>query len=70
MRIPIENLLGGKNKCFYHLMDELPQERLSIAVAAVSAAEAVLDWTIQYVKERNSFGKKIIDFQNTKFKLA
>ena len=57
-------------KRFYHLMDELPQERLSIAVAAVSAAEAALDWTIQYVKERNDYGKKIIDFQNTKFKLA
>ena len=70
VRIPKENLLGGKNKGFYHLMDELPQERLSIAVAAVSAAEAALDWTIQYVKERNAFGKKIIDFQNTKFKLA
>ena len=70
MRVPKENLLGNKNKGFYHLMDELPQERLSIAVAAVSAAEAALDWTIQYVKERNAFGKKIIDFQNTKFKLA
>ena len=70
VKIPKENLLGGKNKGFYHLMDELPQERLSIAVAAVSAAEAALDWTIQYVKERNAFGKKIIDFQNTKFKLA
>lgn len=70
VRLPKENLLGSKGKGFYHLMDELPQERLSISVSAVSAAEAALDWTIKYVSERNAFGKKIIEFQNTKFKLA
>ena len=70
VRLPKENLLGSKGKGFYHLMNELPQERLSIAVSAVSAAEAALDWTIKYVSERNAFGKKIIEFQNTKFKLA
>ena len=70
VRLPKENLLGSKGKGFYHLMDELPQERLSIGVSAVSAAEAALDWTIKYVSERNAFGKKIIEFQNTKFKLA
>ena len=48
----------------------LPQERLSIAVTAVSAAEAALNWTISYTKERKAFDKKIIDFQNTKFILA
>lgn len=70
VRLPKENILGSKGKGFYHLMDELPQERLSIGVGAVSAAEAALDWTIKYVSERNAFGKKIIEFQNTKFKLA
>ena len=70
VRLPKENLLGSKGKGFYHLMNELPQERLSIGVGAVSAAEAALGWTIKYVSERNAFGKKIIEFQNTKFKLA
>ena len=51
-------------------MDELPQERLSIAVTAVAAAEAALKWTVSYAKERVAFDKKIIDFQNTKFILA
>ena len=70
VKLPKENLLGTKGKGFYHLMDELPQERLSLAIAAGSAAEAALDWTIKYVSERKAFGKKIIEFQNTKFKLA
>ena len=51
-------------------MEELPQERLSLAVSAVAASEAALDWTIAYVNERSAFGKKISEFQNTKFKLA
>ena len=51
-------------------MEQLPQERLAIAVSAVAAAEAALNWTIEYVNERNAFGKKIAEFQNTKFKLA
>ena len=68
--LPKENLLGSRGKGFYHLMEELPQERLSIAIAAVAASEAALDWTIKYVSERKAFGKKIIEFQNAKFKLA
>jgi acyl-CoA dehydrogenase len=51
-------------------MQELPQERLSIAVGAVANAEAALAWTIDYTKERKAFGKTIMDFQNTKFELA
>ena len=50
-------------------MDELPQERLSIAVTAIAAAKSALDWTISYTKERTAFNTKI-DFQNTKFTLA
>lgn len=68
--LPKENILGKPGHGFYQLMDELPQERLSIAVTAISAAEAALNWTIIYAKERNAFNKKIIEFQNTKFTLA
>ncbi len=70
VKLPIENILGKSGQGFFQLMDELPQERLSIAVTAISAAEAALGWTISYTKEREAFGKKIIDFQNTKFILA
>ena len=70
VELPLENILGKSEQGFFQLMDELPQERLSIAVTAVSAAEAALNWTISYTKERTAFDKKIIDFQNTKFILA
>ena len=68
--LPKENILGYTGQGFFQLMDELPQERLSIAVTAISAAEAALNWTISYCKERSAFDKKIIEFQNTKFILA
>ena len=68
--LPKENILGAPGFGFVQLMDELPQERLSIAVSAISAAEAALNWTISYAKERSAFNKKIIEFQNTKFTLA
>ena len=58
----IKNILGKPGQGFFQLMDELPQERLSIAVTAVSAAEAALNWTIAYTKERSAFKKKIIEF--------
>ena len=70
VELPLENILGKSEQGFFQLMDELPQERLSIAVTAVSAAEAALNWTISYTKERTAFDKKIIDFQNTKFILT
>ena len=63
VELPLENILGKSEQGFFQLMDELPQERLSIAVTAVSAAEAALNWTISYTKERTAFDKKIIDFQ-------
>ncbi len=68
--LPKENILGTPGHGFFQLMDELPQERLSIAVSAISAAEAALNWTIAYAKDRSAFNKKIIEFQNTKFTLA
>ncbi|MBF96808.1 MAG: Acyl-CoA dehydrogenase, short-chain specific [Alphaproteobacteria bacterium MarineAlpha9_Bin4] len=70
IELPLDNILGNSGHGFFQLMDELPQERLSIAVTAISAAESALNWTISYTKDRKAFDKKIIDFQNTKFILA
>lgn len=71
VRVPTANLLGSvEGQGFYQLMGDLPYERALIAVAAVGAMEGALAATIQYVKERSAFGKKIAEFQNTKFKLA
>jgi alkylation response protein AidB-like acyl-CoA dehydrogenase len=70
VRVPGTNLLGSEGMGFLHLMDCLPQERLSIAVVAVAAARKVLDLTIDYCKERKAFGKPIGAFQHTRFVLA
>ncbi|MGZ4560822.1 MAG: acyl-CoA dehydrogenase family protein, partial [Mycobacteriaceae bacterium] len=70
VRIPAENLLGTEGQGFIHLMNNLPQERLSIAVVAAAAMEGVLAETIQYCKDRKAFGKPIGSFQNTRFVLA
>jgi alkylation response protein AidB-like acyl-CoA dehydrogenase len=71
VRVPAANLLGAEEgQGFIQLMQQLPQERLAIAVAAVAAIEGALALTIKYTKEREAFGKPIFNFQNTKFKLA
>jgi alkylation response protein AidB-like acyl-CoA dehydrogenase len=70
VRVPADNLLGELNHGFVHLMHNLPQERVSIAVVAVAAARAALDWTVQYCHERKAFGQEIGSFQNSRFKLA
>ncbi len=70
MRVPADALLGRENHGFFHLMDELPRERLGCAVQAIGAAQGALDLTIDYVKERKAFGQTISQFQNTRFKLA
>jgi acyl-CoA dehydrogenase len=71
VRIPTTNLLGPEEgQGFYQLMKQLPQERQQIAVQSIGVIEAALDQTIAYVKERTAFGKPIIAFQNTQFKLA
>jgi acyl-CoA dehydrogenase len=68
---PPENLLGGEEgKGFAQLMQQLPQERLIIAICAVAAMERAIKLTVDYTKERKAFGQPIIDFQNTAFKLA
>lgn len=68
--VPVENLLGSEGQGFVHLVHNLPQERLSIAVSAVAAAEAALGWTLDYVKERKAFGQPVGSFQNSRFVLA
>ena len=70
-RVPVNNLLGTvEGKGFVQLMEQLPQERLIIAAGACAAIEKALRLTSDYVKERKAFGKRILDFQNTQFKLA
>ena len=70
VRVPASNMIGEENKGFIYLMNELPQERLSIAVGALASAESVLEQTIEYVKDRKAFGKRLADLQNTQFELA
>lgn len=68
--VPAENLIGEEGMGFIYLMQNLPQERLSIAVMAAAAMESVLEETIHYVKERKAFGRPIGSFQNSRFMLA
>jgi alkylation response protein AidB-like acyl-CoA dehydrogenase len=70
VQVPCSNLLGEEGKGFRYLMQQLPQERLSVAVAAQAGAEAAFEWTLAYCKERKAFGKPIGSFQNSRFKLA
>ncbi|UTA48170.1 acyl-CoA dehydrogenase family protein [Simiduia sp. 21SJ11W-1] len=70
VKVPKENLLGAEGQGFVYLMQELPQERLSVAIGAISSAESVLANTLAYVKERTAFGKPVANFQNTQFVLA
>jgi len=71
MKVPADALLGPEpGMGFIQLMQELPQERLNIAVQSVAIMEKTLRHTIEYVKERKAFGKRILDFQNTQFELA
>lgn len=70
VRVPATNMLGGEGKGFFCLMQELAWERLQIAIGATATMEAVLDDTIEYTKSRSAFGKNIIEFQNSRFKLA
>ncbi len=70
VRVPAENLLGEVGQGFRHMVDNLPQERLSIAIAGVAAARGALDMTLDYVRERKAFGRPIGEFQNSRFALA
>ena len=70
VEVPAENLLGQENNGFIYLMQELPWERMQIAIGAAAKCEAALRWTIDFVNERKAFGKPVASFQNTRFKLA
>lgn len=70
VRVPISNLIGAEGKGFNQMVQQLPYERLTIGVGAVTMAEQAVAITTKYVKERIAFGKPLIDFQNTRFKLA
>ena len=70
VKVPKQNLLGAEGMGFIYLMQELPQERLSVGLNAIAGAESILEQTIKYVKERKAFGREISSFQNTQFKLA
>ena len=70
VRVPKENVIGKLGAGFKYLMNELPQERLGLAVAALMSCETAMQQTIDYVKERKAFGKPVAVFQNTQFKLA
>jgi alkylation response protein AidB-like acyl-CoA dehydrogenase len=69
-RVPAANLLGQEGQGFAYLMQQLPQERLCIAVGAVAGAEAMLEWTVRHCREREAFGQPIGRFQHTRFTLA
>ena len=70
VRVPKANLLGELNRGFIYLMQELHWERLQIGIQAVAAAQAAIDWTVEYTRERKAFGTPVASFQNTRFKLA
>ncbi len=70
VRVPRSNLLGEEGKGFRYLMQELPQERLLVAISAVTLADAALEWTLAYTKERQVFGQSLAAFQHNRFKLA
>jgi acyl-CoA dehydrogenase len=73
VRLPADGLLGGAdflNRGFICLMEQLPWERLQIAIGAVAASQAAIGWTLDFVKQRQVFGQPVAAFQNTRFKLA
>ena len=70
VRIPAGNLIGEEGRGFECLVAQLPQERLLVAIAAAAAAEAALDWTVDYVTQREAFGAPLAAMQNTRFQVA
>jgi len=68
--LPADRLLGAENGGFVMLMQQLPQERLSIAVQSQAAAQRAFDEAVKFTSDRKAFGKRVLDFQNTRFTLA
>ncbi|MFS3130211.1 acyl-CoA dehydrogenase family protein [Nocardioides sp. Bht2] len=69
-RVPATNLIGGEGRGFTTLMENLAQERLGLCVSAISACRTALSWTVDYCAQREAFGTRVLDMQNTRFKLA
>jgi alkylation response protein AidB-like acyl-CoA dehydrogenase len=70
VRVPVSNRLGEEGRGFVYLVENLPQERLSLAVGSVAHAQAAFDWTLEYVKERHAFDQPIGSFQTVKHLMA
>ena len=73
VKVSADQLLGGEamqGKGFICLMEQLPWERLQIAIGGIAAAQAAIDWTVQYVKDRKVFGQSVANYQNTRYTLA
>lgn len=70
VRVPASALLGAEGRGFGYMMEELPRERLGVAVQGIGHVQGALDMTVEYVKERKAFGQSIGQFQNTRFKMA
>ncbi|RAU95590.1 acyl-CoA dehydrogenase family protein [Mycolicibacter senuensis] len=70
VRVPAANVLGKEGRGFYHLMHNLPSERLSIAISAIAGARETWRQTLQYAKDRKAFGQSIGNFQHNRFLLA
>ncbi|WP_439620208.1 acyl-CoA dehydrogenase family protein [Hyphomonas sp.] len=70
VRVPATNLIGEADRGFVYLVSDLPQERLSISITAQSAAQRAYDEAIAFTRDRKAFGRRVIDFQNTRFVLA
>ena len=73
VKVSADQLLGGpamQDKGFICLMEQLPWERLQIAIGGIAAAQAAIDWTVQYVKDRKVFGQAVGNYQNTRYTLA
>ncbi len=70
VRVPASNVIGDVNRGFVYLVSELPQERLSISISAQAAAQRAFDEAVAFTRDRTAFGRKVIEFQNTRFTLA
>ncbi|MFN4134711.1 MAG: acyl-CoA dehydrogenase family protein [Novosphingobium sp.] len=70
VKVPASNVIGEVNRGFIYLVSDLPQERLSISITAQAAAQRAFDEAVAFTRERTAFGRKVIDFQNTRFTLA
>jgi alkylation response protein AidB-like acyl-CoA dehydrogenase len=70
VRVPVENLLGEEGRGFFHLVDNLPQERLSLAVGSMAHARTAFTWALSHVKERHAFGQPLGSFQTVRHAMA